>query len=91
MVDPLQTHSCHTCHVLLPLSRRHAPLGLEKPLINKVISLCDDLPVKKGVITSCTYGLQDDEERHFSLWLENGIILEKIHASKHRIMLVYTN
>ena len=90
MIDPLHTHTCHTCHVLLPLSRRHAPLGSENPLINKVVSLCDNLPVKKGVITSCSYGLQEDEEREFSLCLQNGILLEKIRASQLRIMLVYT-
>ena len=91
MIDPTSTHTCHTCHALLPLSRKHSPAGSEKNLVNKVVSLCDDLSVEKGVVTNCAYGLEEHEERHFSIRLHNGIMLQQIYASQQRIVLVYSS
>lgn len=89
MIDPLLTHSCHTCHALLPLSRKYSPAGSE--LVNKVVSIYDELSIEKGVVTNCAYGLQEHEERHFSISLNNGIILHEIYASQQRIVLVYSS
>lgn len=42
MISPSETVSCHTCHVLLPLSEKNAPKGSQMVLINRVVQVSDD-------------------------------------------------
>lgn len=88
MVDPLVTISCNTCHALLPLASRHAPIGVEASLINRDVRICDipsDIPCK---ITSCIYGQSPNEERHFTLTQGDGQELCNVFASQWRLMLL---
>lgn len=91
LVDPREVISCHTCHSLLPLSRRHAPpLDCASLLVNRVIKLIDDVQVQTAIITACEYGPLEDDERTFTLTLSSGNQLEQIKASTHRLVLVFT-
>lgn len=89
LVDPLETVSCHTCHALLPLSQRHAPNGSQTHLLNRFVQVCDSHRSFCAILTACNYGEGQDDERHFTLTLPTGEIVENVFASQVGIMLLY--
>ena len=89
LLDPMETFTCRTCHALLPLSKREAPIGSEAALLHRVVNLCDGMPTREATIVSCTYGIEDQAERSFELSLKNGGQLGNIRASQTRLVLMY--
>lgn len=88
MVDPKVTMICTTCHALLPLTARKAPIGVEEYLLNKNVRICDIPTNISCKISACQYRESPDDERFFTLVKEDGELLCNVLASEWRLVLL---
>ncbi|MCO5601128.1 hypothetical protein L7F22_055247 [Adiantum nelumboides] len=88
-VDPTTTTSCHTCHALLPLTKRHCPSAIETFLVGREARVCDGSHSFLCHIVAIEYPPLQDEERSFSLNAEGIGNTITVQASTTRIVLAY--
>ena len=90
LVDPSTTIICHTCHAMLPLTKRLCPNEAIAKLVGKDVYVCEESDSFCCKIISYECGHSERNEFIFTLGKTDTNEQLKVQASHVRILMMYT-